>query len=123
MNHASPIRAILGCLFVAESFLCGICGAQDVDRSGPARQEDPGVRKAADALALQLGAPSNEVRQNAATALEAMGFGAGKALASYIFAELNDETQRENAVARMQGITKAATILGKIGRELPRTRR
>jgi hypothetical protein len=85
----------------------------------PAPQEDPGARIAADVLVQQLGAASVEVRENAAAALEAMGFKAGKALAKYIadnLLELNGETQLEIAVTRMQSVTKAAIILGKIGK-------
>jgi cell fate (sporulation/competence/biofilm development) regulator YlbF (YheA/YmcA/DUF963 family) len=110
------VAAILGCFLVAGYGGWAKCNAQEVDKTDPAPQEDPGARKAADALAQQLGAPSAEVRQSAATALEAMGPRAGKALGNYISAELNGETQRESAVTRMQGITKAASILGKIGK-------
>jgi hypothetical protein len=87
----------------------------------PAPQEDPGARIAADVLAQQLGAASAEVRENAATALKAIGSKAGKALAKYIadnLLELNGETQVEIAVTRMQRITKAAIILGKIGKRI-----
>ena len=86
---------------------------------GSAPQEDTGARIAADVLAQQLGAANAEVRENAATALEAMGSKAGKALAKYIadnLLELNGETRLEIAVTRMQRITRAAIILGKIGK-------
>lgn len=117
MNHPLPIAAILVCLLVG-GYCCPKCNAQGVDKADQTPQEDPGARKAADALAQQLGAANAEVRENAATALEAMGKKAGKALTNYIsdnLSKLNGETQRENVV-RMQGITKAATVLGKIGK-------
>ena len=109
------VAVIFGCFLAAGYGDWAKCNAQQLDKADPAPQEDPGARNAAVALAYQLGAPTTEVRENAARALEAMGPQARKALAKYISDELSGETL-ENAVTRMQGITKAATILGKIGK-------
>jgi hypothetical protein len=108
------VAAILGCLLVAAYGGWTKCDAEAVDdkpvrnapevaKPGSTPHEDPAAR----ALAQQLEAAGAEVRENAATALEAMGPKAGEALAGYI---------EHNTSA--SGIRRAATILGNIGKGL-----
>jgi hypothetical protein len=111
LNHAFPIRAILGCLFVGGFCLCGICIAQDADTiSSPV--EDPDVQSAATVLVNQLSGPI-EARDKAATALQTMGKNAAKPLADFI--TLNLPLSNQSAV---HAVTKAITIVSKIGKDV-----
>jgi len=102
------------------------------------------VRAAADALVQQLSSEKPEVRENAATALEAMGNKAAKALASQICRNLPNSSsctptptptlastatptitpsptpkaKRKSSIIDMQGTIKAVVVLGKIGNDV-----
>jgi hypothetical protein len=111
------VAAIFGCFLVAGYGGWAKCDAKEVNKPDSVRQYDPGAGTTARALTQQLSATSREVRENAATALEAMGSKAAKALAYYIGDNLS-KAQRENTLSLMQGITKAVTVLGKIGKDI-----
>jgi hypothetical protein len=103
------IAATLACLLVGYGGYT-ICDAKVAD-PGLVPPEDPNVEAVARVLVNELSAPRLEVRDKAATALQTMGTNAAKALADYI------ENNLKN-VKEIQGITKAVTVLGKIGKDL-----
>jgi hypothetical protein len=77
------------------------------------------VRRAADALVRQLSANDPSVRDKAATALQAMGSNAAKALAHHVSSNLLIlGTKPENRDAIIQDTTKTVTVLTKIGNDI-----
>ncbi len=68
------------------------------------------MKAGAEILVEQLSAQRIEVRENAATALQAMGIKAAKALATYIRGNLSD--------SHNGGVIRAVTVLGKIGNDI-----
>jgi hypothetical protein len=103
------ITAILSCFFVVEYGYCVAGDAQSAPNIDSASRKDLGANSAAQVLVEQLNSTKAEVRENAATALQAMGKKAANALATYI---------RNNLSEHNVGGIKAITVLGKIGNEI-----
>lgn len=115
-NHPHRIAAILGCLFVAGYLFCPIYDTKADAPRGASRttltpcpdvKRDSDVTTAAKALVKQLVTSDPTLRDKAATALQAMGKNAAKALA--------DCVQEHVDIA---SATKAITILAKIGSDV-----
>ena len=103
------IAPFLGCVLLGGYWCCARCDAQ-ISEPRPAAREDPRVKAGAEILVEQLSAQRIEVRENAATALQAMGIKAAKALATYIRGNLSD--------SHNGGVIRAVTVLGKIGNDI-----